>query len=169
MEYVAIGMGVVAIVVVFWQMARRSKHSDQEDAITLPSHVVVKPQELLTAGELAFYNMIQLAVHDRYLVLAKVPLRAVLSLQVDGAVRLPLLRRMALKQLDFVLMHPGSRTIEQVIVVGDAHSDTEEHQVGQKETQEFLRAAGIRVTTLGRNRAYTVQELERMCGLGDDD
>jgi hypothetical protein len=36
-----------------------------------------------------------------------------------------------------------------------------------REVQRILHAAGIRVTTLNMQPAYTVQELERMLGMSD--
>jgi hypothetical protein len=91
-----------------------------------------------------------------------------LAVQAEGDSRLEVLRHVALKRADFVLVHPGSRMVEQVVQLerGDPEVDPAGARQG-REVQRMLHAAGIRVTTLSLQPQYTVQELERLLGMSD--
>jgi hypothetical protein len=132
--------------------------------------VVLRPQALLGESELLLYNLIRLAAEDRYLVFAQVPLLSFLAVEAEGKARLEVLRRLALKRADVVLVHPGSRVVEQVVQfeAGEPAADPAT-AYPQREVQRMLHAAGIRVTTLNIQPRYTVQELERLLGMSDSD
>jgi hypothetical protein len=136
----------------------------------LPLGVVLRPQPLLEEKELLLYNLIRLAVEDRYLVFAQVPLLSFLAVDAEGESRLEVLRHLALKCADVVLVHPGSRVVEQVVQweEGESHTDTAGTSPG-RDVQRILHAAGIRVTTLSVQPSYTVLELERLLGMSDQE
>jgi len=135
----------------------------------LPLGVVLRPQPLLGERELLLYNLIRLAVEDHYLVFARVPLLSFLAVEAEGASRLEVLRHLALKRADVVLVHPGSRVVEQAVQFQDGGSGSEPPtaEASNREVRRILHAAGIRVTTLNIQPAYTVQELERLLGVID--
>ena len=147
---------------------RRSRSSVRSTPFVLPFGAVLRPQPLLGQRELLLYNVIRLAVEDRYLVFAQVPLWSFLAVEAEGEARVEVLRHLALKRADVVLVHPGSRRVEQVVQfeAGQPASDPAPALSG-REVQRILHAAGIRVTTLNMQPAYTVQELERMLGMSD--
>jgi hypothetical protein len=133
----------------------------------LPPDVTLRPGPLLTETELLLYNLIRMAVQDHYLVFARVPLWCILTVEAEGAVRVEMLRHLALKRLDFVLVHPGSREVEQVVQIEGGESDDPDDKARRREIQRVVQAAGIRLTTLNAQSSYTVTELEQLFGLGE--
>ena len=162
---------VVVPAVLLWRIcSRRSPTGLRSGPFVLPLGVVLRPQPLLGEKELLLYNLIRLAVQDHYLVFAQVPLLSFLAVEAEGESRLEVLRHLALKRGDVVLVHPGSRVVEQVVQfeAGETHTDTAGALPG-RDVQRILHAAGIRVTTLSVQPRYTVQELERFLGMSDPD
>ena len=145
----------------------RSQTSPGPRPFVLPLGVVLRPKPFLGERELLLYNLIRLAVEDRYLVFAQVPLLSFLGIEAEGDSRLEVLRHLALKRADVVLVHPGSRVIEQAVQFEEP-SPTDPAVEGRgREIQRMLHAAGIRVTTLDLRPNYTVQELERLLGMSE--
>jgi hypothetical protein len=146
----------------------RFRRASRSGPFVLPLGVVLRPQPLLGERELLLYNLIRLAVEDRYLVFAQVPLLSFLAVDAEGESRFEVLRHLALKRADVVLVHPGSRLVEQVVQweQGEPASDPAGARQG-REVQRMLHAAGMRVTTLSVQPTYTVQELERLLGMSD--
>jgi uncharacterized protein DUF2726 len=133
----------------------------------LPLGMTLRPEPLLTDRELLLYNLIRLAVQDRYLLFAQVPLWSFLSVEPGVDYRAQVLRHLALKRADFILVHPGSRMVEQVVQVEeDSSADPKDESKG-REVQRAVQAAGIRVTTLKAQPTYTVQQLEQLLGVSD--
>jgi hypothetical protein len=114
--------------------------------------------------------VIRLAAEDRYLVFTQVPLWSFLAVEAEGESRLEVLRHLALKRADVVLVHPGTRVVEQVVQFEDSHSKSDSSGTLQvREVQRIVQAAGIRVTTLDVQPSYTVQELEHVLGMSDQE
>ena len=165
--FIALIVAVAAILV--WRiLSGPSRRSARSGPFVLPLGVVLRPQPLLGERELLLYNLIRLAVEDRYLVFAQVPLWSFLAVEAEGEARLDVLRYLALKRADVALVHPGSRVVEQVVQfeAPEPASDQNATPTG-REVQRMLHAAGIRVTTLNLQPSYTVQELERLLGMSD--
>ncbi len=109
-----------------------------------------------------------MAAEDRYLVFAQVPLWSFLAVEAEDESLLDVLRHLALKRADVLLVHPGSRVVEQVVQFEASQSQSDSAGApASREVQRILQAAGIRVTTLDVQPSYTVQELERMLGISD--
>jgi hypothetical protein len=163
-----IGLITALLVLLVWRIvaAGRSKPG-RSRPFHLPSGVTLKPQALFTDTELLLYNLIRIAVQDRYLVFAQVPLWSILSVEGKGQLRTQVLRHIALKRVDFVLVHPGSRVVEQVVQLDEDFSTNTDDQVRGRVVQEMVQAAGIRFTTLNARQTYSVQELERLLGVSD--
>src|SRR5262245_49345871 len=139
------------------------------DPFALPDDITIEAQPLFTDRELLLYNLIRMAVQDHYLVFARVPLWRVLGVEGGGPSRLAVLRRMALKQVDIVLVHPGSRVVDHVVQIRkDSKSEKAEEGV-QGEIRILLQAAGVRLTTLETDSSYTVQHLGMILGVGDQE
>ena len=80
-----------------------------------------------------------------------------------------MLRQIALKQLDFVLVHPGTKTADHVVLL-DEEAPPQPHEATRKrEIQSVLQAAGIPLTILSPNTSYTVSQLAQLLGVSDDD
>ena len=166
-------VGLIAAVMGFlvWRMiSGRVRPGPRSGPFVLPLGTVLRPQPLLGEKALLLYNLIRLAVEDRYLVFAEVPLLSFLAVEAEGGARLEVLRHLALKRADLVLVHPGSRVVEQVVqfVEGASAVDSVDAPAG-RDVQRILHAAGIRVTTLSVQPSYTVQELERLLGMSDSE
>ena len=101
---------------------------------------------------------------------AEVPLLSFLAVEAEGGPRLEVLRHLALKRADLLLVHPGSRVVEQVVQYEDGPPVAESSgAASSRDVQRLLHAAGIRVTTLSMEPNYTVQELERLLGMSDQE
>jgi hypothetical protein len=164
-----IGLMVAVPTFLVWRIfSGRSRSGSRSKPFVLPLGVVLRPQPLLGERELLLYNLIRLAVEDHYLVFARVPLLSFLAVEAEGASRLEVLRHLVLKRADVVLVHPGSRIVEQAVQFQDGGTGLEPPaEPSNREVQRLLHAAGIRVTTLNIQPAYTVQELERLLGVSD--
>jgi len=140
-----------------------------KEPFVLPPDVTLRPQPLLTDTDLLLYNLIRLAVEDHYLVFARVPLWAVVSVEAEGKARSQVLRQIALKQLDFVLVHPGTKAAEQVVLLEEGSPSQPYEVTRRQEIQSVLQAAGITLTTLKPHTSYTVPQLAQLLGVGDDE
>ena len=166
MENLFIGMGIVLLAFLVWRL----KYSLTERPIgkrpfVLPPGVTLRPQPLLTDTDLLLYNLIRLAVEDHYLVFARVPFWSVVTVEAEGTVRSQVLRQIALKQLDFVLVHPGTKATEQVVLVEEDSPPQPQEITRRREIQSVLQAAGITLTTLNPHTSYTVSQLAQLFGV----
>lgn len=168
LDFWFIGLIIALLALLLWRMvvAGRSKPG-RSRPFHLPSGVTLRPQALFTDTELLLYNLIRMAVQDRYLIFAQVPLWSILSVGGEGQLRTQVLRHIALKRVDFVLVHPGSRVVEQVVQLEEDFPTEPDDQVRRREIQEMVQAAGIRFTMLNARPTYSVQELERLLGVSD--
>ncbi|HXT66734.1 MAG TPA: DUF2726 domain-containing protein [Nitrospiraceae bacterium] len=170
-------MEIVSIVIVIgllgflvWRLTGSSHtRASGREPFVLPSGVTLSPQPLLTDTDLLLYNLIRLAVEDHYLVFARVPLWTVVSVEAEGKIRSQVLRQIALKQLDFVLVHPGTKSAEQVVLLEDDVPSQPHEVIRRGEIQSVLQAAGITLVTLKPDASYTVLQLARLFGVSDDE
>lgn len=127
---------------------------------------VAKP--LLTDQEVQLYNLLRLAVEDRYLLFTQIPLWCLLDLRLpSGTPPAETLRELALTRASFVLIHPGSRLVEKVVQV---ERPLEEDGTGESRESMFesaLRAAGVHLVRLSPRHAYTVPGLVTVLDLAE--
>ena len=166
-----VALMVAVPTLLLWRIfSGRSRSAPRSQPFVLPLGVVLRPKPLLGERELLLYNLIRLAVEDRYLVFARVPLLSFLAVETEGESRLEVLRHLALKRADVLLVHPGSRVVEQAVQFEDGGAGLDPSTAPSgREVQRILHAAGIRVTTLNIQPSYTVQELERLLGISDSE
>lgn len=168
MENIFIGLAIALLAFLVWRLRVSSTNmSVKKETFVLPPNVTLRPQPLLTDAELLLYNLIRLAVEDHYLVFARVPLWSVISVEAEGKTRTQVLRQIALKQLDFVLVHPGTKTAEQVVLLEEGFPPQPHELTRRQEIQSILQAAGITLTTLNTRTSYTVPQLAQQFGVGD--
>jgi len=169
MENVFIGLAIAFLAFLVWRLSSFSTRGPvRKDTFALPPGVTLRPQALLTDTELLLYNLIRLAVEDHYLVFARVPLWSIVAIEAEGTIRSQVLRQIALKQLDFVLVHPGTKAAEQVVLVEDDVPPQPHEITRRRDIQSVLEAAGIALTTLKPDTSYTVPQLAKLLGVGDD-
>ena len=168
MENIFIGFAIALLAFLIWQWRISSTTVPaKKEPFVLPADVTLRPQPLLTDAELLLYNLIRLAVEDHYLVFARVPLWSVVSVEGEGKARSQVLRQIALKQLDFVLVHPGTKAAEQVVWLEESVSPQPHELARMTEVQSVLSAAGITLTTLKSDTLYTVPQLAQLLGVED--
>jgi len=170
MENVFIGLVIALLAFLIWRLRVSSTSGPvRKETFVLPPGVTLRPQPLLTDTDLLLYNLIRLAVEDHYLVFARVPLWSVVSVEAEEKARLHVLRQIALKQLDFVLVHPGTKAAEQVVLIEEGFP-TQPHEITRRrKIQSVLQAAGITLTSLNPHTSYTVPQLAQLLGVGDDE
>jgi hypothetical protein len=169
MDNVFIGLAITLLAFLVWRLRGSSTTGPiKKEPFVLPPGITLKPQSLLTDTDLLLYNLIRLAVEDHYLVFARVPLWSVVSVEGEGKARSQVLRQIALKQLDFVLVHPGTKAAEQVVQLEEEFPPQPHEVTRRREVQSVLQAAGITLTTLNPHTSYTVPQLAQLLGVGDD-
>ncbi|MDR4478690.1 MAG: DUF2726 domain-containing protein [Nitrospira sp.] len=127
---------------------------------------VAKP--LLTDQEVQLYNLLRLAVEDRYLLFTQIPLWSLLDLRVpSGTPPAETLRDLALKPATFVLVHPGSRMVEKVVQVERPVPDDAPDSTQDSLFDTALRAAGVQLVRLSPLHVYTVPGLVTVLDLAD--
>ena len=167
MEAVLI-IAAVVLTALWWFRPVFQKRSSPPTAFYLPPDTVVTSNPVFTETELSLYNLLQMAVQDRYLVLAQVPLWSCVSVENPGNARSKLLNHLALKRVDFALVHPGTRHVEQVVQIDDASADPSQVE-RQRVIESILDAAGIKLVQVRSKKPYTVPELTALLGLASDE
>ncbi|OGW48395.1 MAG: hypothetical protein A2V62_01455 [Nitrospirae bacterium RBG_19FT_COMBO_58_9] len=170
MENLAIGFGIVFLAFLIWGVRfRASTGLTRKENFVLPPGVTLRPRSLLNDTELLIYNLMRLAAEDHYLVFAKVPLWSVVSVEAEGPARTRVLRQIALKELDFVFVHPGTKKAEQVVLLEEGSPPQPHEVVRRREIQSVLHSAGIRMTILKPTTSYTVPQLAQLLGVSEDE
>ena len=168
MENIFIGFAIAFLAFLVWRLKVPSVTvSVKKETFFIPPNVTLRPQPLLTDAELLLYNLIRLAVEDHYLVFARVPLWSVVSVEAEGKARSHVLRQIALKQLDFVLVHPGTKAAEHVVLLEESVPSQPYEFTRRQEIQSVLQAAGITLTTLNPRTSYSVPQLAQLFGVED--
>lgn len=159
---------LVIVLLVFLVLGLRGSPASapiRKEAFALPSNVTLRARPLLDDRDLRLYNLIRLAVEDHYLVFARVPLWSVVD--VVGEARIQVLKQIALKQLDFVLVHPGTKLAEQVVLLDEASPLESQEAARRREIEAVLQATGITLTILKPDQSYTVPQLAQLLGVGE--
>lgn len=167
MEAVLI-IAAVLLTALWWFLSVFQKRSGPPATFCLPSDTVVASDPVFTETELSLYNLLQMAVQDRYLILAHLPLWSCVSVQAPGNARSRLLNHLALKRVDFALIHPGTRHVEQVVQIEDASPDSSQVE-RQRVIESILDAAGIKLVKVRSKKSYTIPELTALLGLESDE
>lgn len=133
-----------------------------------PAGMTFVPKPLLTDQEAQLYNLLRLAVEDRYLLFTQIPLWSLLDLRLpSGTPPVETLRELALKRATFVLVHPGSRLVEKVVQVDRPLPDDLPEGSHDSLFESALRAAGVQVVRLSPLHVYTVPGLMTVLDLAE--
>ncbi|MBI4401814.1 MAG: DUF2726 domain-containing protein [Nitrospirae bacterium] len=128
--------------------------------------VSLHAQPLLTKEEAAFYNLLRLAVQDRYLLFAQVPVWCLVEVRAaDRQARAAFLNKIALRRVDFVLVHPGTLAVEKVIELDDPSQASPQRQARNRLIEAVFTKAGITLVRLKAREPYTVPRLAALLGL----
>lgn len=165
-----IGLTLIALFALFCRhRIVSSSMSPQKGSFNLPSDIALHAQPLLNERALSLYNLMRLAVQDHYLVFAQVPLWSIIDVRGERKARSRILRRIALKRLDFVLVHPGSRVVQHVVQVEEDASIEESERDRQEAIRSFVEAAGISYRSLHPQVVYTVPQIAALLGVGEEE
>ena len=128
--------------------------------------VSLHAQPLLTKDEAAFYNLLKLTVQDRYLVFAQVPVWCLVDVQSkDPKARGAFLNRIALRRVDFALIHPGTLATFKIIELDDPAVPPAQKEGRNKLINGVFKEAGIALVRLQNPGAYTAPTLTAALGL----
>lgn len=160
---------ILAALVAWYLWSRTSRPAAPPEEVRLPEGVSLKPREMFTKEEAAFYNMLRLAVQEQYLVFAKVPVSRVVLAQADDPVDQPLaawvLRRVATTCADFVLVHPGTLTVAKVIMLDGLPSGDRSRPIRERLAGLAMAAAGLEILSVDVHEPFTIPGLAGLLGL----
>ncbi|MDH4083329.1 MAG: DUF2726 domain-containing protein [Nitrospira sp.] len=151
---------VIAAVVFGIRWLKKTLRRSKREALpfTIPADASISTVPLLTEKESALYNLLQLVVQERYLVLAQVPLWSFIAVDAQDTARSNILRRIALKRVDFVLIHPGSCHAEYVVQIEEDSPEPAKAE-GQRIIESVLIAAGIKLVKVQSKASYSLPDL----------
>ncbi len=163
-------LGIAALVFLgslAWEsFGRRRQSASVSDDPSAGMTFVVKP--VLTDQEATLYNLLRLAVEDRYLLFTQIPLWTLLDVRLpSGTPPVETLRELALKRATFVLVHPGSRLVEKVVQVDPPVPDSLLDGSQDRMFESAFRAAGVQIVRLSPFHAYTVPGLVTVLDLAE--
>jgi hypothetical protein len=153
--------GLLIVLLLWWTTILLTKLSTRKAGrgASIPAGLELTAQPFMTKAEAAFYNVLRLTVQDEYLLFAQVPLWCLVNVNATHPkLRLDFLGQIALKRLDFVLVHPGTLTVAKVIEMEEDLPSTQ-RQARNQLVEETLKAVSIEVVRLTLNRIYTIPEL----------
>ncbi|MGE3977641.1 MAG: DUF2726 domain-containing protein [Nitrospira sp.] len=156
---------VIAVSIGLWRYLRRARRrKKQASPFAVPHGATISSVRLLAQEEVALYSLLQMAVQERYLVFSQVPLWSFVEVEAGEKVRSDVVRQIALKRVDFVLVHPGSCQVEQVVQI--EHESSQPHQAErQRVIESVLGAAGIKLTKLQWKQTHSVPDLAARLGI----
>lgn len=128
--------------------------------------VTARARRLLNESEVALFNLVHLVVRDRYLLLAKVPVRSLLHLNVnDDLAKRSVARAIRTMTIDLVLIHPGTRLPVKAVVLRTSDQCLFSSESLDHVMQTLFRQAEIEVIRLDRDAQYSVERLTELLGL----
>lgn len=171
-NHLTLGLGSLLLLALLWGFLRfRANRKPggvvaEQPSPDLPPGLSLRPQPLLTKSEAAFYNLLRLAVQDQFLVFAQVPVWCLIDIHApDRRARAAFLNQIALRRVDFALVHPGTLAVAKVIELDDAGPSTSQQQTRAKLMDLVLGEAGIELIRLDGQATYTVPALASALGL----
>lgn len=166
--YLGVGGGVaLSLMMLGWFVSAR-RSIEKSSAALLPSDAKVGRKSVLSDAEATLYNLLRLTVQDRYLVLAHIPLWCLLDIQSCES-RRPLLSHLALKRATFVLLHPGTRQAEKVVVLQEDSNSEFKQARNDRLLEVLLSSAGIQLVRLTSQETYTAPMLAELLDTAEAD
>lgn len=166
-----LALGLVILVLgLVWLGLRSRGQSSHEQAPLVPSGLQLEAQPVLTEAEAAFYNLLRLAVQDQYLVFAQIPVWCLLTVNAgDRKARAALMSRIALKRVDFVLVHPGTLRTAKVVELEGSSDPSPQKRERNRLIEEVLKQADIELLRVTAPGSQTVPELAALLGMASED
>lgn len=157
---------MAALLIVLWRTLTSFSSTTHKSGPLIPPSVTITPQQPLTDTDVYFYNLLCLAVQEQYIVLAQVPLWCLVDVRAaEPKERLRVLGHMALKRVDFVLVHPGTRRVEAVVQLEHPATGSVKQQQRDRLVDAVLQMAGLKRVTLQVQKSYSVPDLSKLLGI----
>jgi len=157
---------VIAGIIMLWRYLRKTRRRKKRTTpFAVPPGVTIESTRLLEEEEVALYSLLQMAVQERYLVFSQVPLWSFVEVEAEATVRSDLLREIALKRVDFALVHPGSCRVEWVVQIEREPSQPHHDARQQHVIESVLDAAGIKLTKVQPKKSHTLPDLTARLGI----
>ncbi len=170
MLYLGVGVGVALslMILVRYLSLRRSFAKPSSSLLPSDTQIFLKP--VLSDAEARLYNLLRLAVQDRYLIFAHVPLWCLIEIRAsDSELRLPLLSQLALKRATFVLLHAGTRQAEKVVELYEDSDAGSRRERNDRLLESVLAPAGVQLVRVNSGRDYTVPMLTTLLDVAEED
>jgi len=164
MKLLLVGTVILGVIMLWRYLRKTRRRKKRTTPFSIPSGVTIGPTRLLEKEEVALYSLLQMAVQERYLVFSQVPLWSFVEVEAETSVRSDLLREIALKRVDFVLVHPGSCRVEHVVQI-ERESSLPHQGERQQVIESVLSAAGIKLTTVQPKKSHTLPDLTTRLGI----
>ncbi|MGH7233680.1 MAG: DUF2726 domain-containing protein [Nitrospiraceae bacterium] len=133
---------------------------------SIPAEISLSPQPLMTRAEASVYNLLRLAAQENYLVFSQIPIWCAVEVKsTDSKARHAFLQQIALKRLDFALVHPGTLTVVKVVEVEEGPEPNSQRQARNQLIDDILEAAGIEVVRLAPQSSSSVPDIASLLNL----
>lgn len=157
--------GLLVILVIAWLWLAKPFGEREEQELIIPEGITLRGQALMTKAEVAFYNVLRLTVQERYLVFAQVPVWCLVEVKTDNPeVRAAFLNKIALRRVDFVLVHPGTLAAVRVVELRDPSQLSAQREARDLLVDTVFKEAGIAIVRPKAGTAYTVAALATLLG-----
>ena len=165
---IAAGVALLLAGVLLWLLVRRGGE-DSTAARESFEGLSASPQSVLSETEVSLYNLLRLAVGERYLVFPHLPVWAMLAIQaIEPATRARLLRKLAFQRVNFALVHPGDRTVRLAVLLDGPPARSESQRRREQLMVSMLNTAGIELVRLDPTRPHSLQSLAVLLGIEPD-
>ncbi len=134
------------------------------------STLTTSMRPLFLSTEASLFNMLRLAVQDRYLIFAKLPLLTVITIEEnDPNTRKIIMRAMQHVRIDIAMIHPGTLQLEKIIRFMTPETSATQPSDKERLVTATLQSAEIDTYTLDTSIAYTIPEILTVLNLADED
>lgn len=158
-------VGLLLILVIAWLWLAKPFGEREEQEAIIPEGITLRTQPLMTKAEVAFYNVLRLTVQERYLVFAQVPVWCLVEVRSDNPeVRTAFLNKVALRRVDFVLVHPGTLAAVRVVELRDPSQLSAQREARDLLVDTVFKEAGIAIVRAKAGMTYTVAALASLLG-----
>ena len=152
-----------------WLLVRRAGEDHAEGGESL-QNLSVSARCVLSPDEISFYNLIRLAVGDRYLVFPQLPLWSLVTVQsTGGATQARPARPLAMRRVDLALIHPGTRTAHAVVLFTHADEFSDLRRRNEELAVSMLNAAGIMLVRMDPSQPHSIGSLKTAFGIEADE
>jgi hypothetical protein len=161
MRILLVGAVIITVIAGLWWYLKARRKKKQSSPFVIPPGVTVESARFLADDEVALYSLLQMAVQEHYIVFCQVPLWSFITVEAAGKMRAQVLRQIALKRVDFVLVHPGSCRVERVVQIEREQDQADPRRV----IESVLDAAGIKLTKLQPKKSLSLPDLTARLGI----